>query len=801
MKTIVKTILLVHLSICTFSQFSIQGKVVNTDTEGVPFSNILLLNQNDSSMFKGTIATESGIYLFENIVPGNYLLLSSFVGYDKTFSTAFFLNKNYEAENLILTQGSELDEVVVKAYKALYVNEIDRMIINVSGSIVSAGGTALEILERSPGVSVNRQNNSIALTGKTGVVVMINGKISYMPMNAVIQMLQGMSSDNIETIELITTPPAKYDAEGNAGYINIVLKKKMDEGLNGTYTVSAGYGKGFRTNDNVGLNFRKKKLNIFGTYSYVLQNGVQPFSFGRDYVRDGNNVSIFSEATRPWSQENHNARLGVDYEITDKTLIGIQVNSYHNVWLMDAFNQSTTKINNAIDSYVELNDVESNTWKHIGANFNLNHKFSDKSNVSFDVDYLNYNNNPNDYANSFFNANKELVSKSTTNSTKVTPLYTWVSRLDFRNTVNEKVGLGYGIKGSYNNFENAVAVQNREDNQWISDPSLTSSSFLNESILAAYVDFDYKINAKTSVKAGLRYEHTDSELENQNKEKLVDRNYGILFPTVYLSHKINKDLSMNWSFSKRITRPTFNDMAPFVILLDPNTFISGNAAVQPAISNSLKYAINYKSIYFGLDYSHQDYTIAGFQQRYDAANDRFIFSAANLDYTKSFSATFGSPLKVNDWWNMNNNFIFIWQKVKSSIYVNPLEFAVYTYQVNSTQSFKIRENLNAEASAFLSGPSFFGTAKLEAFYGINLGMQYKLRGDKGSFRLALTDLAESIKYKTSIEVKEESFKTNNVFDFSNRTIMLTYTSSFGRKEIKSSRGRQGGAAEERARVH
>jgi hypothetical protein len=371
------------------------------------------------------------------------------------------------------------------------------MIINVSGSIVSAGGTALEILERSPGVSVNRQNNSIALTGKTGVVVMINGKISYMPMNAVIQMLQGMSSDNIETIELITTPQAKYDAEGNAGYINIVLKKKMDEGLNGTYTVSAGYGKGFRTNDNVGLNFRKKKLNIFGTYSYVLQNGVQPFSFGRDYVRDGNNVSIFSEATRPWSQENHNARLGVDYEITDKTLIGIQVNSYHNVWLMDAFNQSTTKINNAIDSYVELNDVESNTWKHIGANFNLNHKFSDKSNVSFDVDYLNYNNNnPNDYANSFFNANKELVSKSTTNSTKVTPLYTWVSRLDFRNTVNEKVGLGYGIKGSYNNFENAVAVQNREDNQWISDPSLTSSSFLNESILAAYVDFDYKIIVK-----------------------------------------------------------------------------------------------------------------------------------------------------------------------------------------------------------------------------------------------------------------------------------------------------------------
>lgn len=802
MKTLTYILLILHFSVFSQAQFSIQGKVLSADSEAISFGSVLLLNPQDSSMVKGTISSESGAYLFENVLSGNYVIASSYVGFQKTYSSPFYLDEPYTLEDLIMTQGSALTEVIVKESKPLYVNEIDRLVINVASSLVSAGGTALEILERSPGVTVNRQNNSIALVGKSGVAVMINGKISYMPQSAVIQMLQGMSADNIETIELITTPPAKFDAEGNAGFINIVLKKRMDEGLNGTYTVSAGYGKGFRSNDDLSLNFRKDKINLFGNYSYVLQNGIQPFEFGRDYSREGQDFSIFTFANRPWKQENHNVRVGLDYELSEKTVVGVLVNAYDNLWTMDAFNQGATKVNNAIDSYVDLTDVESNRWRHVGANFNLSHKFSEKSNMSYDIDYLNYDNsNPNEYENSFFDAERNLTAKKLSRSTKETPLYTWVSKLDFHNDINDKVSIDYGVKGSYNHFQNSVAVQNFEDNHWNTDASLSNVSVLNEKIVAAHAGVDYKLTAKTSMKVGLRYEHTDSELDTDTEGKLVDRHYGIFFPTFYLNQKVSNDFSMNLSYNKRITRPTFNDLAPFVILLDPTTFISGNAAVQPAISNSVKYAINYKSVYFGLDYSHQKSSIANFQQKYDKEFDRFIFTADNLDYTKTFSATFGSPLKVNDWWRMNNNFIFLWQQVKASIYTSPLKISVYSYQFNTTQSFKMSDQLSAEATTFVSGPSFFGTYKVNAFYGVNLGVQYKPKRDIGSFRIALTDVMESIRYKTSIAVPEENFSSKNTWDFSNRTIMITYTAKFGRNEIKSSRGRQGGAAEERARVN
>jgi hypothetical protein len=770
--------------------------------EDIPFSTVLLLQKEDSSMIKGTISTEAGTYLFEDIATGNYFLQSSFVGFEKTFSPSFLLTKNTIAPLMTLREGSELSEVVVRENKPLYVNEIDRTVINVASSLVSAGGTALEILERSPGVIVNRQSNSIALVGKSGVVLMINGKISYMPAAAVVQMLQGMSADNIESIELITTPPAQFDAEGNAGYINIILKKRLDEGFNGTYSLSAGYGKGLKTNDNLTLNYRKGKANLFGTYSYVQQNGFQPFEFERDYLRNGQDISIFTMASRDTKQENHNLRMGMDFDVSKKTVLGFLFTGYQNAWAMNSLNQGATKVNNVKDSSVEVKNSETNTWSHLGANFNLTHKFSDKNYVSYDIDYLNYDNsNPNNYTNSFFNNNDNLASTSMTRSTKRTPLYTWVSRLDFHNVLGTKGSIDYGVKGSYNNFENRVEVQNQKENSWVTDKTLSSSSFLNETILAAYSSMDYQFNNKTSLKAGLRYEHTDSELETETGEKLVDRNYGLFFPTFYISHKVNKNLSMNWAYNKRITRPTFNDLAPFVILLDPNTFISGNAAIQPAISNSVKYALSYKSLFVSLDYSHQKYSIANFQQFYDDVNDRFVFSAANLDYTNTFSATIAAPLKVNKWWNMNNNLILLHQKVKSSIYVNPLEFSVLTYQFNTTQSFRISDKLMAEGTTFFSGPSFFGTYKVKPFYGINLGMQYKLKSDKGSLRLALTDLAESIKYRTEISVPSENFSSRNVWDFSNRTLMLTYTSSFGRKEIKSSRGRQGGATEERARVN
>jgi len=226
--------------------------------------------------------------------------------------------------DVMLREDSQvLGEVEIVGRKALFEQKIDRLVVNVANSVTSAGGTALEVLERSPGVIVNRQSGALSLIGKDGVVVMINGKQSYQPASGIIQMLEGMNADNIESIELITTPPANFDAEGNAGYINIVLKKSTDLGFNGNMTVSAGLGEGEVGSANVNLNYRNNKLNVFSSYGFMYKAQLQKFYNYRQVVFEGNTTESEVTTYRDPQQLNHNIRLGLDYEISDQTIIGV----------------------------------------------------------------------------------------------------------------------------------------------------------------------------------------------------------------------------------------------------------------------------------------------------------------------------------------------------------------------------------------------------------------------------------------------------------------------------------------------
>ena len=377
----------------------------------------------------------------------------------------------------------------------MFQQKVDRMVINVESSILSSGSTALEVLERSPGVTVNRQSNSIALVGKSGVNVMINGKISYLPQEAVVQLLEGMSSDNIETIELITTPPANLDAEGNAGYINIVMKKRTDVGLNGSYSLSFGVGNGTTTNDNINFNYRKDKINIFGNYSFQRRAQEQVWLFDRS-LTEGEDIYYISTVTaRDPVQRNHNARLGFDYQISEKTIAGIILSGYDNRWSMDALTDSYESLNGDPILFTDINLYEVNQWKNFGINLNVKHNFKKDGYFSIDYDYLHYDNeNPTDYTNDYYDAEGNFLYQELIKSSKVTPIKISVVAGDYRNQMNEKAKLELGVKGAFTTFENDVAVEYFDGEDFVEDPSLTSKSNLDERILAAYSSMDYKFS-------------------------------------------------------------------------------------------------------------------------------------------------------------------------------------------------------------------------------------------------------------------------------------------------------------------
>src|SRR5665213_1543253 len=327
------------------AQSSIHGIIEDQNGKPVQYANVLLLKISDSSLVKGMISDASGKYSFTNIKNGKYLLTATFTGMSQVFSKIFEISSDKKEINSPILRLNNLDlklkDVTVAAKKPMFEQKIDRMVINVKNSITDAGGSALDVLEKSPGVTVNRQNNSIAINGKNGVVVMINGRLTYMPMDALFQLLAGTNADNIEKIELITTPPAKYDAEGNAGYINIVLINNPYQGINGSYFVTAGYGKKELGSAGVNFNYRTAKINLYGNYAFNYNHFIQTGTGFTQLTMGTDIISNISFDNRNGIMQVHNLRIGMDYQLDTSTVIGALISGYNSRWTMTSDNGAT----------------------------------------------------------------------------------------------------------------------------------------------------------------------------------------------------------------------------------------------------------------------------------------------------------------------------------------------------------------------------------------------------------------------------------------------------------------------------
>jgi hypothetical protein len=787
------------------SQSKIKGIIKDIDSKPVQNANVLLLRSEDSSLVKGMVTNEAGHYNFVNISAGKYLITCSLVGYEQSYTTVITIvgdKDEIDASELKMApENVQLKTVTVHTKKPLLEQKIDRMVINVKNSITSAGITALDVLEKSPGVMVNRQNNTISISGKEGVIVMINGKINHMPVSAIVQMLAGMSSDNIEKIELITTPPANFDAEGNAGFINIVLINNPDFGTNGNYSISGGIGKGNTSAANLSFNHRRNKINLFGNYSFSRVSQLQFVSIYRKLDFNGNSTESYSETDRDPIQRNHNARLGIDYELNKKTIIGGLIAAYDNRWSMDAVNDNTTSVNGIPDTSINIINDEINHWKHFMGNLNVQHTFKAEEKLSIDLDYLYYHdNNPVHYFNSYFNGTGSYLFDEKTKSSKITPIKIWVVKADYLKKLGKKVNLETGIKGTKSKFNNDVLIESFLDNTWTTDKSLSAEYELNEKIAALYSIININLNDKTDMKLGLRYEYTNSNLGSVEIKNIIDRQYGNLFPSFFISRKFNDKNSINFSYSRRITRPTFNDMAPFVIFLDPKTFFSGNPALQPSISNSLKADYSFKRFVFSLSYSHDNDAIARFQSRVDPASNKQFIAAENLNNIKTLAISASLPFTVAQWWNMQNSLNGRAQEVNTIYDGNTVQIRQANFQLSSSQNFTLPKNFSVEVSGFYYSAGLFGLAKFDPFGAVNFGLQKKLGEGKGNLRFGVTDIFRTLKINASTYIPEQYLDTKFFGRFTQRTFKLTYTSSFGNDKLKEKRARSTGSEDERKRV-
>ena len=367
--------------------------------------------------------------------------------------------------------------------------------------------------------------------------------------------------------------------------------------------------------------------------------------------------------------------------------------------------------------------------------------------------------------------------------------------------LGKKTDFETGMKTTVSRFKNNVWVKRAKQNDWVIDDELTARYHLKENINAAYVNFNIKFSEHTGGKVGLRYEYTMSNLGSATQKNIVDRKYGNWFPSVFLSQVLNDKNAVNFSYSRRITRPTFNDMAPFVYFIDPNSFFSGNPALQPSISNTVKGDYLYKTFIFSLSYTHESDPITNFAPKVDPVTNKQTLAAENQKDKNIVSVTVSLPVKVTEWWTMQNNFSGVSEELNAFYKGDPLHIVQKNFTSNSTQTFTLPKDYSIEISGYYQSGGLFGIYKLNGFGTADLGIQKKLKDKKSSLRFAVSDVFGGPKFRPSVNLPQQNLVVDAMLQFNVRTFRLTYNHNFGNDKVKGKRDRTTGSEEERQRVN
>jgi len=724
------------------------------------------------------------------------------VGYAKSYSPVLSVGSgdDINVESIILDEDvQQLDEIVVKAEKPLYELESGKMVINVKSSITAAGNSAIDVLEKSPGVLVNRQNDSFSLGGKDGVIVLMNGKRSRMPMSAVYQLLEGINASDIEKIEIMTIPPANYDADGDAGLINIVMKKDLATGTNGSVTTNIGYGSGPRAGGSLNLSHRAKKFSLYGNYSYNYNEQNQQLNFYRNTINSMEEVTSASESDRETSRGAHNYQLGFDYYLSKKTILSGLVGGYDNKFKRESLTISEFQYTISPDTLIDIFSTETNHWQQFMGNINIQHTFSEGQVLNMDLDYLTYqNSNPSYYDNQYTDINGNPVKSTENMISKDTPIKMWVGKLDYSVKLGSSLVFESGLKGTLSSLVNNILLEDYMDGEWTKNDVFSNDTAPTENILAAYGSMKIKFDEKTSMNAGLRYEYTDTYLSTIDAEELVDRKYGNFFPTLFVSRKINDNNLAQVSYGRRITRPSFNEMAPFVLIIDPYTYTSGNANILPTITNSIKGDYSYKSFIISLQYSYDQDVIMRFQPTIDPETNIMVMTSENIDRRETVSANLTLPFHITDWWEMQNNLSGNWQQIVTDLEGSELKRNQNGFSMNTTQTFKLPKKYAVELGAFYMSPVINGYFNWLARGFVNLGIQKELNNN-ATLRFSCNDIFETSQFRwKSIDNSPFTYSGNIKFD--KRRFTITYNQKFGNNKIKGARKRSTGSSEEMRRV-
>ena len=810
MKKLLSSLVLSGISLLSFAQTG--GKITGSIKDGgnqkvIDAATISLLKALDSSLVKTSLTSKDGSFSFENLKEGKYLVMATSFGHSKVYSKTMDLN----AAGLEATAGTlqlivttkDLSAVTVTAKKQFIERKIDKTVINPDAMISNAGATALEMLEKAPGITIDK-DGKISLKGKQGVVVMLDGKPSFMSGPDLVNYLTNLPAGNIDQVEIMTNPPAKYDAAGNSGIINIKSKKSKQKGFNGSLSTSQGHGENFRSANSLSLNYRQGKINSFSTFNINYRENPQWLDINREYLHNDKSVqSIFEqESYQMRISRFYNARVGMDYYANNKTTLGLVLTGYINPSKENSTNFSKfySPIKQLDSSLVSKakNDGKGN---HQGINLNMRHKFdSSGRELTADVDYLRYDNtSTQNMVNTGFAANESSKYQYTRSGNLPSILNIFSAKTDYVQTIGKKIKLEAGLKASFVKTDNKANYYLTQGAVTNVDYNSTNYFQYEENLNAAYVNLSTE-RKKWGFQTGLRLENTNYEgLQYGNstrQDSSFNKSYTSAFPTLYVSYNMDKKNQFGLSYGRRINRPDYESLNPFFHFIDPYTYEVGNPFLKPMFANTFEVTHGFKNLLN----SSFTYTRTKdlFGESFAREDSAIVVRNSNFGEAHNFNLSVGAQVPVAKWWKASINAQANNSQLNGTLNGNDVDINLNMFSVSMNNQFTFKGGWSAELSGFYRTKGAEGQIVIWQMMQFNVGVQKQVLKKKGTLKLALSDFTGPMKvrgYLEDVAAAKASFKQYR----DSRVATLTFNYRFG-KMYKAEKRKTGGAGDEQNRA-
>lgn len=804
---------------------NITGTVNNAENIPIPAATVQLMKPAEKKLVKNAITDKVGVFTFDNIPAGDYALIITAVGFEtKTIGNISVSAEktNIEVPNVqMAVQSKSLNAVTVTAARPLIEQKIDRMVVNVDASPTNAGATALEVLEKSPGVTVDNDGN-ISLKGKQNVIVMMDGKPTYLSGADLANVLRNLPASALDQIEIMTNPSSKYDAGGNAGILNIKTKKGKSAGSNGS--IAAGLTTGlfnvngkdkilWRPNLSLNYNYKKNKLNFFSNAVYNYREGRSILDITARFYRAGNQIDSINNVISYFRGRNNNYTLktGLDYTPDKKNTFGIVLNGFFFAGrpqgttftdFTDLKGNPFSKLNSTTDSKV--------SFKNAGVNLNYKHVYdSTGKEITLDLDYSVYKNVTNQVLKTgFFDGKDNPTSDSMYLRGRLpSEIDIYSIKSDYVKPFSNGLKLEAGVKLSYVKSDNLVNYERLTPFGW--RPDARNNHFVyTENINAAYLNANKKVK-KWDVQTGLRLENTITKGVQASNNSSVKRNYFSLFPSAFLSRALNNKNTFTLSAARRLQRPNYQDLNPFTFFLDSLSYRQGNPYLTPQFSFNYELIHNYNNkLITTLNYTNTTDVISRIVKQEKGGNGEIIgfLTSDNIAKFTNTGIALSAPLKVSKKWAANL-YTNVYRNHYRGTYISTesgksetvdIDLAFSSFTINVTNNFTLGKGWAAEVSGFYRHKTIEQLSLSYPLGQISFGLaKNNLLKGRGSIRLNARDPFNWQNFESLTKYGTIDFDLLNIRD--NRQYGVNFTYRFGKQQQQSRQSRRAAATEEEQR--